>query len=94
VGVGTGRQRVRSSSPGRCEIFLFSMSTRPVLGPIQPPIQWVSGVKLGREADYSPPSNSEVKNMWIYTSTTIRLHGIVLNYLSTRTTSPHIKSRP
>jgi hypothetical protein len=29
------------------------------------------GVKLpGREADHSPPTSSEVKKMWIYTSTT------------------------
>jgi hypothetical protein len=33
------------------------------LGPIQPPIQWVLGVKRpGREADHSPPSSAEVKN--------------------------------
>jgi hypothetical protein len=29
-----------------------------------------SGVKRpGREADHSPPTNAEVKKMWIYTST-------------------------
>jgi hypothetical protein len=26
-------------------------------------------VKLGCEADHSPPANAEVKKMWIYTST-------------------------
>jgi hypothetical protein len=47
----------------------------PVLGPTQPPIQWVPealspGAKQpGREADHSPPTSAEVKNMWIYTST-------------------------
>jgi hypothetical protein len=38
-------------------------------------IQWVTGTlslgvkRLGSEADHSPPSNTEVKNAWIYTST-------------------------
>jgi hypothetical protein len=54
---------------------IFSMSSRPPLGPTQP-IQWVpealsrGGVKRpGREADHSPPASSEAKKMWIYTST-------------------------
>jgi hypothetical protein len=43
------------------------------------------GVKrLGREAGHSPPASTEIKEMWIYTSTLpIRLRGAVLNYLST-----------
>jgi len=32
----------------------------------------------GSEADHSPPSNAEVKDVWSYTSTPIRLHGVVL----------------
>jgi hypothetical protein len=50
-------------------------SVQPALGPIQPPIQWVSGVLLpgikrpGRETDHSPPASAEVKKTWIYTST-------------------------
>jgi hypothetical protein len=65
----------RSSSPGRVKNCFFSTLSRPVLGPTQPPIQWVPGalspgVKLrGREADHSPPTNAEVKKTWIYTST-------------------------
>jgi hypothetical protein len=49
---------------------LFATTSRPALGPTQPPIQWVPvafslGVKLpGREADQSPVSNAEVKNAW------------------------------
>jgi hypothetical protein len=41
----------------------------------QPPIQWVPGAlslgvkRSGREADHSPPSSTEVKNAWSYTST-------------------------
>jgi hypothetical protein len=39
------------------------------------------GVKQPRrEADHSPPSSAEVKNVWIYTSTPpIRLHGVELS---------------
>jgi hypothetical protein len=60
-------------------------TSRPALGSTQPPIQWVlvalsPGVKQpGCEVDYSPPTSAEVKKMWIYISTPIRLHGIVLN---------------
>jgi hypothetical protein len=66
-------------------IFLFITISRMALGPTQPPIQWVSGAlslgvkRPGREADHSPPSSAEVKNVWSYTSTPpIRLHGMVL----------------
>jgi hypothetical protein len=50
-------------------------SSRPVLGPLQPPMQWVTGAlpmvvkRSGSEADHSPPSSAEVKNTWSYTST-------------------------
>jgi hypothetical protein len=51
------------------------------------PNQWVPGAlslgikRPGREADHSPPSSSEVKNVWSYTSTPpIRLHGVVLSW--------------
>jgi hypothetical protein len=66
-------------------IFLFTTTSRTVLGPTQPPIQWVPGVlSLGvkwrwREADHCPSSSAEVKNDWSYTCTpSIRLHGVVL----------------
>jgi hypothetical protein len=71
----TGLPRSRSSSSGRAKNFLFSVSSRPALGPTQPPIQWVPrtltpGVKRpGREADHSFPASAEVKKMRIYTST-------------------------
>jgi hypothetical protein len=35
--------------------------------------------QLGCEADHSPPTSAEVKKMWIYTSTPLPLHGILLN---------------
>jgi hypothetical protein len=61
--------------PAEAGIFLFTTVTRPVLGPTQPPIQWVPGAlslgvkRSGREADHSPPSGAEVKNEWSYVST-------------------------
>jgi hypothetical protein len=67
-------------------IFLLTIAFRLALGPIQPPLQGVpqalpSRVKRPlRESDHSPPSNAEVKNEWIYTSTPpVRLHGVVLS---------------
>jgi hypothetical protein len=64
----TGRPRDRSSSPDGGKNFHFSMSSTPALGPTQPPIQWVPGVKRPkREADHSLPASAEVKKTWIYT---------------------------
>jgi hypothetical protein len=58
-----GRPRGQSSKLGRGKGFLFSMSSRPVLGPTQRLIQWVPGVERpGHEADHSPPSSADVKN--------------------------------
>jgi len=66
---------VFDSWEGQEGIFLFATAFKPCLEPIQPPIQWEPGdlspeVKLpGREADYLPQCNAEVKNAWSYTST-------------------------
>jgi hypothetical protein len=55
--------------------FLSSTSSRPVLGPTQPPVQWLPGAlslgvkRPGREADHAPSASAEAKKMWIYTST-------------------------
>jgi hypothetical protein len=52
---------------------IFSTSSRPALGPSQPPIQWVPGAlspgvkRQGRESDHSPSASSEVEKMRIYT---------------------------
>jgi hypothetical protein len=64
---------------------IFSSPDRPALMSTQPPIQWVPGIyprevkRPGREVDHSPSTSAEVKKMWIYTSTPIRLNGVVLN---------------
>jgi hypothetical protein len=67
-------------------IFLFTTVSRTALGATQPPIQWVPralslGVKRpGCEADHSPPSSTNNKNAWSYTSSSpVRLHGVVLS---------------
>jgi hypothetical protein len=66
---------------------------RPALGPSQPLIQGVPGVKRpGRVADSSPPSSAGVQNAWSYPSTPpyvimawylirqrMRLHSVVLS---------------
>jgi hypothetical protein len=67
-----GRPRGRSSSPGKVKHFLFSMSSKLILGPTQPPIQWVPvvlspGVKGSeRKIDNSPPSSAKVKKTWMF----------------------------
>jgi hypothetical protein len=56
------------SIPGRDKIFLLPTTSRPALGPTQPPIALSpgahsSGVKRQKsEADHSPKSNAEIKN--------------------------------
>jgi hypothetical protein len=71
VGIATGYalddRMIGSRFPAGLGIFLFDTVSRPVLGPTQPPIQWVPGAlslgvkRPGREAGHSPPSNAEVK---------------------------------
>jgi hypothetical protein len=57
-------------------------------------IKWVSGAlspgvkQQELEADHSPPSSVEVKEGGAIPALPICLHGIVLNKLSTGTTSP------
>jgi hypothetical protein len=51
----------------------FLHTSRPALGPTQPPVQWVPGLsrglkRLGRDADHSPPSSAEVTKKQSYTS--------------------------
>jgi hypothetical protein len=58
-----------SPIPGRVEIFPFSIVSKPTLEPTQSPIQWIPAVvpaevkRQEREANHSPPSSIEVKNM-------------------------------
>jgi hypothetical protein len=49
IGYGMGG---RGSIPDRCKIFLFSKTSRPAVGPTQPPTQWVPG---GLSPGVKPP---------------------------------------
>jgi hypothetical protein len=44
----TGRSRGRISGPCKNKILLLSTTTRPVVGPIQPPTQWGTGQWIPR----------------------------------------------
>jgi len=61
---------VRSVGRGLWRDFFFLFATamsRPALHPSKRPVQWVP-TTLSLGAHHSPPSNSEVKNAWTYTS--------------------------
>jgi len=83
--------RLRAGRPGfdsrqALGYILLATASRPVLGPTHPLVRWVPGVRPrglkqpGSETDYSPASIADV-NVWSYTSTSsIHLHGMVLNW--------------
>jgi len=61
--------------------FFIGTVSRPAVGLIQSPIQWVQEVKRPRrEANELYPSRAEVKNAWNYNSTPpIHLYGVMIN---------------
>jgi hypothetical protein len=81
----TGQSRARILAGTRD--FSLSKTSRPALGPTQPPIQQVpralsSGIKRpGCEANHSLPS-SNIKNEWSYTSNPVCLHGMYRDTLT------------
>jgi hypothetical protein len=63
-----------SSSPGRVKNFLYVVKTgsgaHPTFYPMGTGGALFPGVKLpGREGGHSPPTSTEGKKVWIYTST-------------------------
>jgi hypothetical protein len=87
-------RRIGARVPVRVRFFP-STSSKPILGPTLPPIQWIpealsSAFKWSsREADHSTPISAEVKkNVDLYIHSPILLHSVVHNSLSTGTTSP------
>jgi hypothetical protein len=86
IALGYGFDDRWFESQQRLGVFLFTTASRLAPGPTQPPIQWVPGalslvVKWPCcEADPSPQSSAEIKNVWSCTSTcTIRLHCMMLS---------------
>jgi len=61
---------IPGSNPSRgTSFFSYAKHSDQVLGPTQPPIQWVQvSLFLGHEPEHSPPSSAEV-NEWTCTST-------------------------
>jgi hypothetical protein len=80
----------RCSIPGEGNISLYFIASTPAVGPTQPPIPYAPRVKRqGREADLSPLSRSRMVKLR-RSPLHIRLHGIVLNLLSSGTTLPSL----
>jgi hypothetical protein len=75
------------------EIFLFSITSTPALGPTRPPTQWEpggssGGKAAGGETDHSLLSTAKVKTGGAIPHSPICLYGIVLNKLNPRITLP------
>jgi hypothetical protein len=64
---GVDDRAIGVRSPAGAKDFSSSLCVQTgsgALGPTQPPVQWVPGVKArqGRDADHSPPSSAKVEN--------------------------------
>ena len=74
---------IRIPIPAQYEIFLLSKSSDRLWGPFGFLANGTGGVfplgveRLRRETDHSPPTSSEIKKQWSYTSTpTVSLYGV------------------
>jgi hypothetical protein len=91
-GLRAGRPRNCDQFRAGARISFLSKACKPVLGPTQPLIHWVAGVKrLWREPDHTPPLPTEVKNEWCCTST--RLCALVARARTTLPITHHIRVR-
>jgi hypothetical protein len=72
----------RGSIPCGNKVFFSSLS---LLGPNQPPIQWVPGAvssrvkRQGRKANHSLPNSAKIKNGGVIPPLSVCLHGVLLN---------------
>jgi hypothetical protein len=66
--------------------FILPITSKPTLGPTQPPIQWV--LRLFFRDNAAPPTNAESRMVELYLHSPICLHGVALNKLSTGTILP------
>jgi len=72
VALGYGLDNRGFESRQGVVIYLFTTTSRPGLGPIHPPVQWVPGAlslvvkRKFCEADHSSISSAGVKNAWSY----------------------------
>jgi hypothetical protein len=89
-----GRQRNRGSILGEgAKDFLFAITSKPTLGPSQPPLQLVPGAvspdlwQQGRKADDSPPPSAEVQNARAIPPPAVRLRDVMLILFSRGITS-------
>jgi hypothetical protein len=71
------------------KIFLFTITSRPALGPTQPPIQWVQGALFlevkqpGHEADHSLPSSAKLEEcveLYLHSPNMSSWHGTWLKH--------------
>jgi hypothetical protein len=88
LGYGLDDRGSRVRFPAGISI-LFTTASRTALGPTQPPIQWVPGAlslrlkRPWREADHSPPSSAEVKELaepYIHSTNTPSWRGAQLKH--------------
>jgi hypothetical protein len=83
IAVGYGLDDRELESRQRLGIFLFTTTVwgaHPASYPVGIRGSFPGCKAAGDEADHSPPSSTEVKNAWSYTSIpSVRLHGMVLS---------------
>jgi hypothetical protein len=99
-GYGLDDRGVGVRVPVRARLFHSPSNPGRIWGPLSLLSNGYRGLfppevkRPGREADHSPPTNAEVKNTWIYISTSpyvfveycLSLRGVLLNSLRTATT--------
>ena len=78
AGMAWSIQRLGYGLDGSSKSVVFCLTPRPAVGPMQPPVQCVPGIKRpGPDTDRSSPSSAGVMNEWIYTISPLTCrHGV------------------